>query len=160
MENDGTCSCFRILLVCIAVLSAYSIHLLLKSAGVVGKTPPPPIFTCSWITCCNWITCASSNVFGISGIRAYEQLGNRAFGPPGKMLAACIITVHNIGGKASASAVREAPEDTERRREPPSLLLFPYPFFCSPAMSSYLFIVKSELPLVIQAFLSKHENTG
>lgn len=27
-------------------------------------------------------------------------------------------------------------------------------------MSSYLFIVKSELPLVIQAFLSKHENTG
>lgn len=32
------------------------------------------------------------------GIRAYEQLGNRAFGPPGKMLAACIITIHNIGG--------------------------------------------------------------
>ncbi|KAF7662770.1 hypothetical protein LDENG_00227830 [Lucifuga dentata] len=41
------------------------------------------------------------------------------------MLAACIITVHNIG-----------------------------------AMSSYLFIVKSELPLVIQAFLGKQENTG
>uniref|UniRef100_A0A8C4GLA4 Solute carrier family 38 member 5a n=1 Tax=Dicentrarchus labrax TaxID=13489 RepID=A0A8C4GLA4_DICLA len=86
--------CFRILLVSIAILSAYSIHLLLRSAGVVG-------------------------------IRAYEQLGNRAFGPPGKILAACIITIHNIG-----------------------------------AMSSYLFIVKSELPLVIQAFLSKHENTG
>lgn len=33
-----------------------------------------------------------------SGIRAYEQLGNRAFGHPGKMLAAVIITVHNIGG--------------------------------------------------------------
>uniref|UniRef100_A0A672JGU3 Sodium-coupled neutral amino acid transporter 3-like n=1 Tax=Salarias fasciatus TaxID=181472 RepID=A0A672JGU3_SALFA len=60
-----------------------------------------------------------------SGIRAYEQLGNRAFGPPGKLLAGCIITVHNIG-----------------------------------AMSSYLFIVKSELPLVIQAFLGRHENTG
>ncbi|TKS76715.1 Sodium-coupled neutral amino acid transporter 3 N-system amino acid transporter 1 [Collichthys lucidus] len=83
-----------ILLVSIAILSAYSIHLLLKSAGVVG-------------------------------IRAYEQLGNRAFGPPGKMLAGCIITVHNIG-----------------------------------AMSSYLFIVKSELPLVIQAFLGKESNTG
>ncbi|XP_070825093.1 sodium-coupled neutral amino acid transporter 3-like [Chaetodon trifascialis] len=93
MSNTGIIL-FIILLVCIAILSAYSIHLLLKSAGVVG-------------------------------IRAYEQLGNRAFGPPGKMLAACIITVHNIG-----------------------------------AMSSYLFIVKSELPLVIQAFLSKHENTG
>uniref|UniRef100_A0A673CFQ1 Solute carrier family 38 member 5a n=1 Tax=Sphaeramia orbicularis TaxID=375764 RepID=A0A673CFQ1_9TELE len=60
-----------------------------------------------------------------AGIRAYEQLGNRAFGHPGKMLAAVIITVHNIG-----------------------------------AMSSYLFIVKSELPLVIQAFLGKQENTG
>uniref|UniRef100_A0A674MEL3 Solute carrier family 38 member 5 n=1 Tax=Takifugu rubripes TaxID=31033 RepID=A0A674MEL3_TAKRU len=93
MSNTGIIL-FVILLIFIAVLSAYSIHLLLRSAGVVG-------------------------------IRAYEQLGNRAFGPPGKMLAACIITVHNIG-----------------------------------AMSSYLFIVKSELPLVIQAFLSKHENTG
>lgn len=29
--------CFRILLVFIAILSAYSIHLLLRSAGVVGK---------------------------------------------------------------------------------------------------------------------------
>uniref|UniRef100_A0A8C6V0B9 Solute carrier family 38 member 5a n=1 Tax=Neogobius melanostomus TaxID=47308 RepID=A0A8C6V0B9_9GOBI len=93
MSNTGI-ALFIILLVCIAILSAYSIHLLLKSAGVVG-------------------------------IRAYEQLGNRAFGSPGKMVAGCIITVHNIG-----------------------------------AMSSYLFIVKSELPLVIQAFLGKHENTG
>lgn len=93
MSNTGIIL-FLILLVSIAILSAYSIHLLLKSAGVVG-------------------------------IRAYEQLGNRAFGAPGKMLAACIITIHNIG-----------------------------------AMSSYLFIVKSELPLVIQAFLGKHEMTG
>lgn len=93
MSNTGIIL-FIILLVFIAILSAYSIHLLLKSAGVVG-------------------------------IRAYEQLGNRAFGPPGKLLAACIITIHNIG-----------------------------------AMSSYLFIVKSELPLVIQAFLGKGENTG
>lgn len=93
MSNTGIIL-FLILLFFIAILSAYSIHLLLRSAGVVG-------------------------------IRAYEQLGNRAFGHPGKMLAACIITVHNIG-----------------------------------AMSSYLFIVKSELPLVIQAFLGKHENTG
>uniref|UniRef100_A0A4W6DR75 Solute carrier family 38 member 5 n=1 Tax=Lates calcarifer TaxID=8187 RepID=A0A4W6DR75_LATCA len=92
MSNTGIIL-FLVLLVFIAILSAYSIHLLLRSAGVVG-------------------------------IRAYEQLGNRAFGPPGKMLAACVITVHNIG-----------------------------------AMSSYLFIIKSELPLVIQAFLDK-ENTG
>uniref|UniRef100_A0A8C7Y0T5 Solute carrier family 38 member 5a n=1 Tax=Oryzias sinensis TaxID=183150 RepID=A0A8C7Y0T5_9TELE len=86
MSNTGIVL-FIILLVSIAILSAYSIHLLLRSAGIVG-------------------------------IRAYEQLGSHAFGNPGKVLAACIITVHNIG-----------------------------------AMSSYLFIVKSELPLVIQAFL-------
>ncbi|XP_076131721.1 sodium-coupled neutral amino acid transporter 5b isoform X1 [Alosa pseudoharengus] len=93
MSNTGVIL-FVILLTCIAVLSSYSVHLLLKSAGVVG-------------------------------IRAYEQLGMRAFGQPGKLLAAMVITMHNIG-----------------------------------AMSSYLFIVKYELPLVIQTFLGKHSNTG
>ncbi|KAL1021005.1 hypothetical protein UPYG_G00007490 [Umbra pygmaea] len=93
MSNTGIVL-FLILLLFIAILSAYSIHLLLRSAGFVG-------------------------------IRAYEQLGHRAFGQPGKVLAACIITVHNVG-----------------------------------AMSSYLFIVKSELPLVMQAFLGLTENTG
>uniref|UniRef100_A0A8C6PHG4 Solute carrier family 38 member 5a n=1 Tax=Nothobranchius furzeri TaxID=105023 RepID=A0A8C6PHG4_NOTFU len=88
MANTGVVL-FVVLLCCIAVMSAYSIHLLLKS------------------------------------IRAYEQLGNRAFGQPGKMLAACVITIHNIG-----------------------------------AMSTYLYIVKSELPLVIQAFLGKQVITG
>ncbi|XP_043102425.1 sodium-coupled neutral amino acid transporter 5 [Puntigrus tetrazona] len=92
MANTGIIP-FVILLVCIAILSAYSIHLLLKSAGVVG-------------------------------IRAYEQLGNRAFGPPGKILAACIITLHNIG-----------------------------------AMSSYLFIVKIELPHVIHGLLEMPDNS-
>uniref|UniRef100_A0AAQ5X338 Amino acid transporter transmembrane domain-containing protein n=1 Tax=Amphiprion ocellaris TaxID=80972 RepID=A0AAQ5X338_AMPOC len=57
-------------------------------------------------------------------IRAYEQLGNRAFGTPGKMAAGIAITLQNIG-----------------------------------AMSSYLYIVKSELPLVIQAFLKADPNS-
>ncbi|KAF3689953.1 Sodium-coupled neutral amino acid transporter 3 [Channa argus] len=61
---------------------------------------------------------------GIVGIRAYEQLGYRAFGTPGKMAAGIAITLQNIG-----------------------------------AMSSYLFIVKSELPLVIQAFLKADPNS-
>uniref|UniRef100_H2MY77 Amino acid transporter transmembrane domain-containing protein n=1 Tax=Oryzias latipes TaxID=8090 RepID=H2MY77_ORYLA len=86
MSNTGIIL-FLILLTCIACLSCYSIHLLLRSAGVVG-------------------------------IRAYEQLGLRAFGETGKILAGVTITLHNIG-----------------------------------AMSSYLFIVKYELPLVIQTFL-------
>ncbi|KAF7695321.1 sodium-coupled neutral amino acid transporter 5b [Silurus meridionalis] len=93
MSNTGIIM-FLFLLICIAILSSYSIHLLLKSAGVVG-------------------------------IRAYEQLGKRAFGQVGKILAALVITMHNIG-----------------------------------AMSSYLFIVKYELPLVIQAFLGLHHSSG
>ncbi|XP_029011240.1 sodium-coupled neutral amino acid transporter 3-like isoform X2 [Betta splendens] len=88
MSNTGVVL-FLLLLTCIACLSCYSIHLLLRSAGVVG-------------------------------IRAYEQLGLTAFGHAGKILAAVVITLHNIG-----------------------------------AMSSYLFIVKYELPLVIQAFLGR-----
>lgn len=88
MSNTGIVL-FLILLTCIALLSCYSVHLLLRSAGVVG-------------------------------IRAYEQLGLRAFGHTGKILAGVVITLHNIG-----------------------------------AMSSYLFIVKYELPLVIQAFLGQ-----
>ncbi|XP_067268750.1 sodium-coupled neutral amino acid transporter 5 [Pseudorasbora parva] len=86
MANTGIIL-FVILLISIALLSAYSIHLLLKCAEVVG-------------------------------IRAYEQLGNHAFGTPGKILAACVITVHNIG-----------------------------------AMSTYLFIVKIELPHIIEGLM-------
>uniref|UniRef100_A0A8C7RB98 Solute carrier family 38 member 3b n=1 Tax=Oncorhynchus mykiss TaxID=8022 RepID=A0A8C7RB98_ONCMY len=57
------------------------------------------------------------NPLPLPGIRAYEQLGYRAFGTTGKMAAGIAITLQNIG-----------------------------------AMSSYLYIVKSEFPLVIQAF--------
>ncbi|PNJ32287.1 SLC38A3 isoform 7 [Pongo abelii] len=87
MANTGIIL-FLFLLTAVALLSSYSIHLLLKSSGVVG-------------------------------IRAYEQLGYRAFGTPGKLAAALAITLQNIG-----------------------------------AMSSYLYIIKSELPLVIQTFLN------
>lgn len=40
-------------------------------------------------------------VFGLVGIRAYEQLGFRAFGIPGKMAAGIAITLQNIGGKVT-----------------------------------------------------------
>ncbi|XP_057217656.1 sodium-coupled neutral amino acid transporter 3a isoform X1 [Triplophysa rosa] len=93
MANTGIVL-FVILLTAVAGLSSYSIHLLLKSSGVVG-------------------------------IRAYEQLGYRAFGTPGKMAAGIAITLQNIG-----------------------------------AMSSYLYIVKYEFPLVIQAFLNTDNITG
>ncbi|KAL0978334.1 hypothetical protein UPYG_G00169140 [Umbra pygmaea] len=93
MANTGVVL-FLVLLTVVAVLSSYSIHLLLKSSGIVG-------------------------------IRAYEQLGQRAFGTPGKMAAGIAITLQNIG-----------------------------------AMSSYLYIVKYEFPLVIQAFLGVAKSSG
>ncbi|XP_075795662.1 sodium-coupled neutral amino acid transporter 3 [Pelodiscus sinensis] len=92
MANTGILL-FLFLLTTVALLSSYSIHLLLKSSGIVG-------------------------------IRAYEQLGYRAFGTPGKLAAAVAITLQNIG-----------------------------------AMSSYLYIVKSEVPLVIQTFLNLEEKS-
>uniref|UniRef100_A0A8C6XKD4 Solute carrier family 38 member 5 n=1 Tax=Naja naja TaxID=35670 RepID=A0A8C6XKD4_NAJNA len=84
MRNTGI-TLFVILLICIALLSSYSIHLLLKCAGVVGE----------------------------SQFRRFHSI---CYGPQGKTLA--ILS-----------------------------------FFT--AMSSYLFIVKSELPLVIQTFLGE-----
>ncbi|XP_048347182.1 sodium-coupled neutral amino acid transporter 3 [Sphaerodactylus townsendi] len=93
MANTGILL-FLFLLTAVALLSSYSIHLLLKSSGIVG-------------------------------IRAYEQLGFRAFGTPGKLAAGIAITLQNIG-----------------------------------AMSSYLYIVKSEVPLVIQTFLNLEEKTA
>ncbi|XP_061641642.1 sodium-coupled neutral amino acid transporter 3-like isoform X1 [Phyllopteryx taeniolatus] len=93
MANTGVVL-FLVLLTVVAALSSYSIHLLLKSSGIVG-------------------------------IRAYEQLGYRAFGTPGKMAAGIAITLQNIG-----------------------------------AMSSYLYIVKYEFPLVIQAFLKVDKPAG
>ncbi|KAK3512975.1 hypothetical protein QTP70_033863, partial [Hemibagrus guttatus] len=38
---------------------------------------------------------------GVVGIRAYEQLGFRAFGTPGKMAAGIAITLQNIGGETT-----------------------------------------------------------
>ncbi|XP_072571320.1 sodium-coupled neutral amino acid transporter 5-like [Paramormyrops kingsleyae] len=93
MANTGIIL-FVILLTSIATLSAYSIHLLLRSADIVG-------------------------------IRAYEQLSNQAIGAWGKVLEVCVISIHNIG-----------------------------------AICSYLFIVKSELPLVIGTFLGTPSNSG
>uniref|UniRef100_A0A671S6P6 Sodium-coupled neutral amino acid transporter 3-like n=1 Tax=Sinocyclocheilus anshuiensis TaxID=1608454 RepID=A0A671S6P6_9TELE len=72
MANTGIVL-FIILLTAVAGLSSYSIHLLLKSSGVVG-------------------------------IRAYEQLGYRAFGTPGKMAAGIAITLQNIGGETLANS--------------------------------------------------------
>ncbi|XP_064140411.1 sodium-coupled neutral amino acid transporter 4 isoform X2 [Loxodonta africana] len=83
-----------IMLLAMAILSLYSVHLLLKTAKEGGSL-------------------------------IYEKLGEKAFGWPGKIGAFMSITMQNIG-----------------------------------AMSSYLFIIKYELPEVIRAFMGLEENTG
>uniref|UniRef100_A0A6Q2XPJ4 Amino acid transporter transmembrane domain-containing protein n=1 Tax=Esox lucius TaxID=8010 RepID=A0A6Q2XPJ4_ESOLU len=93
MANTGIVL-FMILILGVAILSLYSVHLLLVTAKEGGSL-------------------------------IYEKLGERAFGWPGKMAAFGSITLQNIG-----------------------------------AMSSYLFIVKYELPEVIRAFMRLEESSG
>ncbi|KAJ8262474.1 hypothetical protein GJAV_G00166870 [Gymnothorax javanicus] len=93
MANTGIIL-FMLLLLGVAILSLYSIHLLLMTAKEGGSL-------------------------------IYEKLGERAFGWPGKIAAFGSIIMQNIG-----------------------------------AMSSYLFIVKYELPEVIRAFLGREEISG
>ncbi|KAG8439734.1 hypothetical protein GDO86_005779 [Hymenochirus boettgeri] len=93
MANTGILL-FIFLLFGVAILSLYSVHLLLKTAKEGGSL-------------------------------IYEKLGEKAFGWPGKIAAFISITMQNIG-----------------------------------AMSSYLFIVKYELPEVIRTFMRLEENSG
>ncbi|XP_060100940.1 sodium-coupled neutral amino acid transporter 4 [Heteronotia binoei] len=93
MANTGIIL-FIVLLFSVAIMSLYSVHLLLKTAKEGGSL-------------------------------IYEKLGEKAFGWPGKLCAFVSLTMQNIG-----------------------------------AMSSYLFIIKYELPEVIRSFLGLQENSG
>ncbi|XP_060633545.2 sodium-coupled neutral amino acid transporter 4 [Anolis sagrei] len=93
MANTGIIL-FIILLLSVAIMSLYSVHLLLKTSKEGGSL-------------------------------IYEKLGEKAFGWPGKISAFISLTMQNIG-----------------------------------AMSSYLFIIKYELPEVIRTFLGLEENSG
>ncbi|XP_075470950.1 solute carrier family 38 member 6 isoform X1 [Ascaphus truei] len=92
MANTGIIG-FSVLLLIVACLASYSIHLLLRMCIQTAVT-------------------------------SYEDIGLFAFGSPGKVVVAIAILIQNIG-----------------------------------AMSSYLFIVKSELPAAISAFLAG-DHTG
>ncbi|XP_005419310.1 sodium-coupled neutral amino acid transporter 4 [Geospiza fortis] len=93
MANTGIIL-FIVLLLSVAILSLYSVHLLLKISKEGGSL-------------------------------IYEKLGAKAFGWPGKCSVFISVTMQNIG-----------------------------------AMSSYLFIIKYELPEVIRAFMKLEENSG
>jgi hypothetical protein len=113
-----------------------------------------------------WGSCAT-------GIRAYEQLGYRAFGTPGKMAAGIAITLQNIGGeeqkrKHTLSVPYPPTPPLVLNLDSKSLAVFKRYLsititngcVCSAAMSSYLYIVKYEFPLVIQAFLRLDKPEG
>ncbi|XP_074425145.1 sodium-coupled neutral amino acid transporter 4 [Larus michahellis] len=93
MANTGIIL-FVVLLLSVAILSLYSVHLLLKTSKEGGSL-------------------------------IYEKLGEKAFGWPGKCAVFISVTMQNIG-----------------------------------AMSSYLFIIKYELPEVIRAFMKLEESSG
>ncbi|NXF93389.1 S38A4 protein, partial [Eubucco bourcierii] len=93
MANTGIIL-FVVLLLSVAMLSLYSVHLLLKTSKEGGSL-------------------------------IYEKLGEKAFGWPGKCAVFISVTMQNIG-----------------------------------AMSSYLFIIKYELPEVIRAFMKLEESSG
>uniref|UniRef100_A0A8C0HJB5 Solute carrier family 38 member 4 n=1 Tax=Buteo japonicus TaxID=224669 RepID=A0A8C0HJB5_9AVES len=93
MANTGIIL-FVVLLLSVAILSLYSVHLLLKISKEGGSL-------------------------------IYEKLGEKAFGWPGKCGVFISVTMQNIG-----------------------------------AMSSYLFIIKYELPEVIRAFMKLEESSG
>lgn len=136
-----------------ALLSSYSIHLLLKSSGIVGERRDPSSRRgCAWIPPQPSLRLPSP----LTGIRAYEQLGYRAFGTPGKLAAAIAITLQNIGGEELGGAFLGWGHGDRGHRAAPATLSS----LCPAAMSSYLYIVKSEVPLVIQTFLNLEEKTA
>ncbi|TKS86589.1 putative sodium-coupled neutral amino acid transporter 6 [Collichthys lucidus] len=129
MANTGIVG-FCILLIIVSCLAAYSIHLLLKLCDQTG-------------------------------INSYENLGGKALQKPGKVLVGITIIIQNIGGKSAVQLhtlfltfvgrktdfVVSKKHSGEEGAE------------CRQAMSSYLFILKSELPAAISSFLSP-DSTG
>ncbi|XP_056283165.1 probable sodium-coupled neutral amino acid transporter 6 isoform X2 [Pseudoliparis swirei] len=115
---------FCILLLLVSTLAAYSIHLLLKLCDQTG-------------------------------INSYEELGGRALQKPGKVLVGISIIIQNMGAarlrRRRAEAIAPLPSLAAR---PSGLWPCPLGIFDHRSMSSYLFILKSELPAAIDSFLN------
>ncbi|KAM4541920.1 putative sodium-coupled neutral amino acid transporter 6 isoform 1-T1 [Odontesthes bonariensis] len=90
-----------------------------------------------------------------TGINSYEDLGGKALHKPGKVLVGIAILIQNIGDGPS-------PRTTESRGDCSSAVISGMAEWITAVpsgMSSYLFILKSELPAAINSFLSP-EDTG
>lgn len=146
--------CFRVLLVFIAILSAYSIHLLLKSAGVVGKLIHFSLVI-SHLYNQMFLVFQASELMSSSGNGLSVAL-EKCWLPASLQSTTLAVLLHFL---LLAKHLRTFIAGKHYMSTKPISLFFLISYYFL-AMSSYLFIVKSELPLVIQAFLSKPENTG
>lgn len=140
------------LLTAVALLSSYSIHLLLKSSGIVGECrvpggavpggplptltlPPLPVLQASAPTS-SWAT---------------EPLARQESWLRPSPSRCRTLEVRTGLGVGEMGGMR-AGDGTGTHQRSTTLL-------CPAAMSSYLYIVKSEVPLVIQTFLNLEEKT-
>ncbi|XP_042593186.1 probable sodium-coupled neutral amino acid transporter 6 isoform X4 [Cyprinus carpio] len=86
-----------------------------------------------------------------TGINSYEALGERAFNRPGKILVACTILIQNIGESLPSLSLSWSQFQ--------HVLLGGYITFnlavtVNSTMSTYLFILKSEMPAAITGFMN------
>ena len=139
------------LLTAVALLSSYSIHLLLKSSGIVGEcqvpggsvpggplptlTPPPLLVPQASAPTSSWATEPSA----------------RQGSWPRPSPSRCRTLEVRMGLGGDLVGLRAGARTGAHWCSTTSL--------CPTAMSSYLYIVKSEVPLVIQTFLNLEEKT-
>ncbi|XP_038191811.1 probable sodium-coupled neutral amino acid transporter 6 isoform X1 [Arvicola amphibius] len=128
MANTGILG-FSFLLLLVAFLASYSVHLLLSMCIQTAVT-------------------------------SYEDLGLFAFGLPGKVVVAGTIIIQNIGDYAFArnQTTRDGPTHSWTSAMKAKAVNFLIHVFLNSktwqAMSSYLLIIKTELPAAISEFLS------
>lgn len=148
MTSLSSCS---FLLTAVALLSSYSIHLLLKSSGIVGECwvpggamPGSPLPTLAPPS----LSVPQASVPMSSWATEPSARRGRWLQP---LPSLCRTSEVRTGlGRGLSGAGGEHGTGPHQR----SMTLL-----CPAAMSSYLYIIKSEVPLVIQTFLNLEEKT-
>ncbi|XP_064881801.1 probable sodium-coupled neutral amino acid transporter 6 isoform X1 [Oncorhynchus nerka] len=132
MANTGIVG-FCILLLLVSSLAAYSIHLLLKLCDQTGIT-------------------------------SYEDLGGRALQKPGKVLVGVSILIQNIGDDTilytSGLSLDTVLPNLQTSFNAIQLSFRGLQLLLNATMSSYMFILKTELPAAIASFLSPETSGG
>lgn len=145
----------RFLLTAVALLSSYSIHLLLESSGVVGEPPTQPGAREGWA---GETTPDGSDSSHPQASVPMSSWATVPLGPQGSWQrpwpSRCRILEVRLAGRHRQAVGRWAVRRLAALADPSACPPLPS------AMSSYLYIIKSELPLVIQTFLNLEEQTS